>query len=167
LIRLRRLQTGLTALATGPLAIGFAVAGLWWWWLGLILMGLLWGYADYRCWNWGSYLGFSGMMLAAGSGFLVGLPPLLLLPAASASLSAWDLGQFRQRLEAASFGPDTPALVRRHLLILLVVDLAGLGAAELALVVRLTVNLWLVILVVLILVFAFSRAARNLIQASE
>ncbi len=165
--RVRNLQSGLILLAAGSLAAGLSLAGFWWGGVILAVVGLVWVYAGSRGWDWAEYPGFAGITLAAGAGFLLGLQPLILLLAAGAALSAWDLGRFRRRLELAGFGADTPALLKRHLVILLVVNLTGLGLAGLALVVRLGFNLWIAILLTFALVFVFSRAARYLRRVSE
>lgn len=136
-----------TLLATASLALGFAAGGLGAAAPPILLIGLLWSLGRRRGWDWISPLGLISLYGAAAVGLLLNLEAGWMLLAAVATLSAWDLDAFLQRLGDAERGGAVRDLERRHLGRLLLVNGSGLALGGMAL--ELSVRLSLVAAILL------------------
>ena len=143
------------AAAGFALALGYTWAGLWE--LGLVLaaLALPWG-AIQRRRRWIQHAGFAACLVAAGAGFPLGAPPLTLLAATIAGLSAWDLGHFRERLSGAV--DVEHGLIQRHLAALLFVCVLGLLVGGSALLVEVNLSFLLATGAAVALFYALGRA---------
>ncbi len=161
---LTRLSIGL---ATGTLALGYALAGPWIGALGSGLLGLLWLALDGQRWKW---LASAGLILCTGLaafGITQSLPAAAMLLCLLAALTAWDLDDFRSDIELKGEVQRATVLQRQHLQRLLVTDLLGLALGLVALQVRTRLTFGVALLLGLLAVLGLGWAIRFLRRESD
>ncbi len=143
--------------AVASLAVGYAVAGKLIGSLIIVLLGAMWFSAQQRR---GS--GLEGVflvifLLAGGAGFWLGVPGWIALIATVATLGAWDLDHFLQRLNVVERVEFDTGLGREHFRRLAVVQGLGLFIGLLALFVHLRIAFWWEALLVLLAVIGIRQ----------
>jgi hypothetical protein len=123
---------GVGSLAWAYEAQGLAAPARW-----LMFFGLAWLFAAWRRWTWFAGLGLFVLIAAAGLGLWIGLPFGWMIAGTLGGLFAWDLADFARRLRQAAPGDDRRGMEGRHLARITLVALAGLGAASIAMAVKL------------------------------
>ena len=124
---------GLTA---GALAVGYGLQGYTTAMLFFIALGMLWLYGERRMSGWAASVMLVCCVGATAFGILLGVQAGYILLGLVASLSAWDLDRFYRRIKSFEQVANEAEMERRHLLMLLSVDLLGLLLAGAALVIR-------------------------------
>ncbi len=127
-------------LATGSLALGYALVGLWLWAVLIILLGMLWLQEIRQNRDWPASMFLIGFIGLAERGVWIGLGAWWMLLGVVASLSAWDLNHFLYRLQFAQKSKLMKQLEFCHLRRLLIVNGLGLGLAGLALMFHITIG---------------------------
>ena len=122
-----------TVLATFALATGYALSRLPIGTLVIIAFGFFWLIGQQRGWGWTASLGLIGFMSAAAFGIVWGTPAAWMLFVSVATLIAWDLHMFSQRLQKAKHIAGEAGLIRSHLRRMLIVAGLGLVLGEIAL----------------------------------
>jgi hypothetical protein len=153
--------------AMAALAIGFYLAQQWILSVIVLLLGAWWANARRRHTE-----GLEGVMLYL---FLLGgviailseAPPLLILLVAVATLGAWDLDNFLQRLGAAERVEFDTILGRDHLKRLGTVEGIGFLAAGLALTARIEVGFWWLFLLGLLVAIGINRLVARIRKETE
>jgi hypothetical protein len=136
---------GVGSLARGYQAGGHAVSANW-----LLVLGLVWLFAETQRWRWFASLGFLACVAAAGYGLWLNLPSGWMLAGAMGALVAWDLSDFLHRLKSAAPEDEVSALTRRHLIRLAIVTAAGLVFSLVGMFVRLRLSFeWAAFLAIL------------------
>jgi hypothetical protein len=147
-------------LATGALALGYGLGGLWTWMPLIVALAFLWPVGQWRGWGWSSSLGLVFSATLAAVGLLLGLAAGWMLLGLVAALAAWDMDGFRQRLRSVE-RVDAPAqrdLERRHIQRLLAVAGLGLLLAAVVLGIRLELKFGAVLLLGLLAILGLSQA---------
>lgn len=140
--------------AVAALAIGFSLAGYRAVSLTGVFLGMVWFAARQR-----NAPGMEGMILAiflisGGIGMIYDVSGWLMLLMAVASLGAWDLDHFLQRLSEVEQVEFESGIGREHIRRLLMVEGLGFLAGLLALTTRLGIPFWWEALLVLLAVLA-------------
>jgi len=104
--------------------------------LFFIALGMLWLYGERRMSGWAASVMLVCCVGATAFGILLGVQAGYILLGLVASLSAWDLDRFYRRIKSFEQVANEAEMERRHLLMLLSVDLLGLLLAGAALVIR-------------------------------
>lgn len=157
--RLVALSIGLAALS---LAAGYLLDGLPIVLLPLLALAASWLVGRQLGWRWVDDAGLVACAAAAAVGMWLGLAAGWMVAGLVAALSAWDLAAFARWLEGVQPADKIPALIRRHLGRLLVVDAVGVLLAVVALGVRLRLGLAVMLLLGLAVILGVSRAVRLL-----
>lgn len=145
---IQRIFWGHMLVATGGLAVGYAMAPLiveanWGiFTLIFVFIGGLWFAAQQR-----GAIGLEGIILylyvlAAGLGFLLGAPGWLMLFSGVATLGAWDLDHFLQRLKEADNVDYSSGVGQNHIRRLGLVEGVGLLVGLTAITLRTSVSFW-------------------------
>jgi hypothetical protein len=149
-------------LGIGSLAWGYAAQGLidgarW-----LLLMGVLWLFAQWRGWKWYAPLALLVTIFAAAYGLWIELAFGWMVLGAVGGLLAWDLTDFSQRLNLASATDDVLGLERRHVARVGIV--AGLGGilAIIAMAVHVRFSFEVVVGLVVLAVLGLTRLIATL-----
>lgn len=155
--RIQRIFWGHMLAAVAALAIGYAVQGLLFVALVFVLLGALWAAVQAR-----SMGGLEGLLLyvfalAAAVGLWIGVPGWAALLALVATLGAWDLDHFLQRLRSVERVAFESGLGREHLRRLALVEGLGYLTGLLALSTRLVISFWWEILLGILLVACIAR----------
>ncbi len=132
MIRVSQIAHGSTLLATGALAIGYALSGLP---AGAPLIaawGVFWLIGRQRGWGWAVWPGLAGLVSAAAFGVWRGIPAAWMLFAAVAALVAWDLDALAQRARSVGQVAGEAGLIQAHLRRVLIVGGGGLALGEIA-----------------------------------
>lgn len=142
------------------LAVGYAAAGHIFVSLIFVFLGSVWFTSQQQK---GS--GLEGILLtlffmAGGIGFWLGAPGGLMLVAGVATLGAWDLDHFLQRLSIVERVDYDTGLGREHLRRLGMVEGLGLLAGLLALTSRITLSFWWEVLLALLAVLGIRAVIR-------
>ena len=146
--------------AVAALAIGYALAGSLFVSMIFVLLGALWFSAQQRHGAGLESLLLTVFLLAGGIGFWIGVPGWLLLIAAVATLGAWDLDNFLQRLSMVERVEFDTGLGREHMRRLVMVQGLGFLAGLIALAVRAKVAFWWEVLLVLLAVIGIRQLVR-------
>ena len=145
----------LTAIAA--LAISLALGGALEAALVVVFFGGLWFFSQQQgMGGWGTILLFL-FGLACGIGFWMDLTPGLLLLAIVATLGAWDLDQFSQRLRSVERVDLDSGLGKNHLRRLFLIESLGLLAGAAGLTARLQITFWAAVLLVILALVGISR----------
>jgi hypothetical protein len=153
--------------AAGALGGGYWLGGLWPWGLALLALGALWRFDQVRGWGRLAAPGLMIFVMAAAVGLLYEVPSGLMLLATVASLAAWDLDRFSQRLKSKPVDAGTAHLERLHLKRLLIVCLLGLLLAGSALLIRFRLSFGLAVLIALLVVISLTRVTGSLRKSQE
>ncbi len=145
-------------LATGVLALGYALSNAWAGTLLTIACGGVWWIGRQRSWPWIASAGLIVSTLAAAFGAWRGMPPAWMLTGAVAALAAWDLDHFERRLQDAQRVGGQRELIRSHLRRLLIATGSGLLLGWLALGVRVELGFGLALLLGLLAFLGLSGA---------
>ncbi len=114
------LIAGTASLAQGYLDGGQVDPARW-----ILYFGAMWIAAQISRWRWFAPIGLFAALTCAGYGVWIGLPASWMFAGAMGALFAWDLSDFKHRLDASA--PEGAAEVaRRHLLRLGFIVGAGL-----------------------------------------
>ena len=157
---MRRIQLFFTIhllTAVAALALSYALGGRLQWAFGAILVGGLWYTAQFRGAQGIETILFFVFALAAAAGFWIGLPPVGMLLALVATLGAWDLDHFSQRLRLVERVVLDTGLGNNHLRRLLLIELLGLLAGLAGLTSSLYLTFWMQLLLVILAVYGISR----------
>lgn len=104
------LIAGTISLATGYLNGGQIEAARW-----ILYFGAAWSAAQAGRWRWFAPIGLLAALTCAGYGIWVGLPASWMFAGAVGALFAWDLSDFKRRLDVSA--PEGAAdVVQRHLI---------------------------------------------------
>jgi len=147
-------------LSVGSMAWGYAEAGLlsvsrW-----LSAFGIVWLIALWRRWNWVSSLGLFVAVFAAAIGFWFELNTGWMIAGAIFALFAWDLAEFRRRIQFLIVDDEMRGIARRHIARVSLVILGGLLLVTLALSLQLKLTFeWGVFLVLVTLLGLTQLAA--------
>jgi hypothetical protein len=135
------------ALGMGSLAIGYAGSG----WLALLILafGIIWLYAEQCNWEWFVMIGLTIAIFIAIVGVQLELNPVWMFTGVLFSLFAWDLAEFRNRLQFVSTGNNVLGMDKRHLLRLGIVAIVATILLLLIIYVRLKFSFeWLIFLAI-------------------
>lgn len=144
-------------IATLLLAADYAWSDIWGLALLLLALGLLWMIGQWRVWSWANSLGLLSFTVAAVVGVWLGLPAGWMLLGTVATLAAWDLSDFDQRLQNAQQAQGQQELTRAHLQRLTFVLGLGLLLGSIALSVQLDFGFWWALLLGLLVILSLSR----------
>jgi hypothetical protein len=149
-------------------AVGFGASRLWIWMvisLGFTALAL---FGESTSWSHRlADLTFAGFAALGGWGLLRGVPVPFGLVTPAAALIAWDLHHYRERLAQVKHIEAEPALVRDHVQRLFLTVGAGLGLGAVALLVRMTYSIGVIVVLGFVLAFGLSRAVSYLRKASD
>ena len=149
----------LAAVAGGALVASFAVRQSW---VGgaasLVFVGLAILAEGVPKADWLSGVVFGGFALLAAISIWLGNAPEWALGAITASLIGWDLHDFRRRLAAIERVAAPLRLIRGHLRRLFTTALSGVALSLVALYVRISYGVLIVIVLSLLAIFGISRA---------
>ena len=163
----RRLWDVSLGCATSALLAGYALGDLWIWTLPILGFGLLWLLGQRRGVKWIPSLGLLLFTGAAAIGLWMMLEPGLMLLGMIATLAAWDLENFLQRVEGAERVNHRNDLERKHLRRLLVVEGSGTLLAVAALSFDVNFGFGSALLLGLLAVIGLSRTIGFLRRASD
>lgn len=90
----------------------------------ILYFGAIWIVAQTSRWRWFAPIGLFAALICGGYGIWIGLSASWMFAGAMGALFAWDLSDFRQRLEV-SVPEGAAEVVQRHLLRLIFIS--GLG----------------------------------------
>jgi hypothetical protein len=114
------LIAGTASLALGYLEGGYVEPARW-----IIYFGAFWLVTQASRWRWFAPIGLFAALTCAGYGIWIDLSASWMFAGALGALFAWDLSDFKRRLEVAA--PEgAAAVIRRHLLRLGFISGAGL-----------------------------------------
>ncbi len=166
-MRLERLAYAGVGVAALSFGLGSGIGARWALVFISVGLALLWLLGQRYQRLFVGYLAMLGFVAAAMAAVLVGAPTFWLLLSIVATLVAWDLDRFRQRLRSAERVVDEDTMVRAHLRRLGVVAGVGLVCGGVALSFELTLAFgWVLVLAVLALL-GLSRAIRFVREASD
>jgi hypothetical protein len=135
------------ALGIGSLAIGYAGSG--WFALLILAFGIIWFYTEQRGWAWFSMIGLTLAVFIAMVGVQLEFNSGWMFAGVLFSLFAWDLVEFRNRLQFASIGNNVPGMEKRHLLRLGILAIVATILLLLIIFVRLQFSFgWLIFLAI-------------------
>jgi hypothetical protein len=147
-------------LSVGSMAWGYAEAGFLSVSRYTVFFGIAWLIALWRRWNWFSSLGLFAAVFAAAVGFWIELDIGWMIAGAAFALFAWDLAEFRRRIQFLIVDDEMRGIARRHIARVSLVILGGLLLVTLALSLQLKLTFeWSVFLVLVILLGLTQLAA--------
>jgi hypothetical protein len=152
--------------AAGLVTLTALGQGQWVLALAAVALGAGWGAAHRLGWRWAPPLAFTGLVLLAVNGLWHNLAAEWLVAGVAAALAAWDLDGFAARLALFEPRPEHARLIRSHLGRLALVTGVGLALGEVALRLRLTLGVSLVVGLGLLAFFLLIQAARLLAEAA-
>jgi hypothetical protein len=155
-LTLRSLLISLTA-CTLFLGGGLALAGAWQLALLAVILGGGWIRLEFTRHAWVSSLGYLSMLGLTVLAVFSGAPALLILPAATTGLAAWDLSLARRRMQAAQNHPTHAALEKAHLARLVWTLGLGLGLTLVVMPLRVPLGFFTELLLILIVGVAFTQ----------
>jgi len=158
-ILIERFFLGHMLVAVASLAIGLANAenAILACSLLIVLLGMAWFASQQRkVFGNEDFLLFL-FILSALISFFLGAPVWMLLLGVVASLGAWDLNHFLQRLSRAERVDLVSGLGREHLRRLLLVEAIGLLAGLVAINLQVRITFWWIALLVVLVVIGISR----------
>lgn len=139
-----RLLLAAMSVALGALSLGLALRDAAIFIPVFIALGVAWAYSRH-CGRYGlaaalANLTFTAAVAGATVGLLIGALSALMLVSVVATLAAWDLTHFEQRMRALARVERTDEIERRHLRWLAAAVLGGAILAGLALTIRATLS---------------------------
>ncbi|HRQ24688.1 MAG TPA: hypothetical protein PLF42_14775 [Anaerolineales bacterium] len=114
-------------ISAGSLAWGYHGAGMDGVVRGIGLLGLFWLVSLWRRWRWFSVAGLFLSVLLSAVGVWLGLAIGWMVSGALFALLAWDLTEFRLRLQQLPPREDAKGIERRHLLRVTLLAAAGIS----------------------------------------
>jgi hypothetical protein len=114
-------------ISAGSLAWGYHGADMDGMVRGISLLGLLWLVSLWRKWRWFSVAGLFLSVLLSALGVWLGLAIGWMFSGALFALLAWDLTEFRLRLQQLPLREDARGIERRHLLRVTLLAAAGIS----------------------------------------
>lgn len=159
MIKIERFFIGHMLVAVAALAIGLATSetGSFLCSLLLVLLGVGWFANQQRGAVGGEGVLLFLFVLAAAIGFWLGAPSWVMLLGLVASLGAWDLDHFLQRLSRADRIELESGLGRDHLRRLMLVEVIGFTVGMVGLTFQTLITFWWEVLLVLLVVIGLSR----------
>ncbi|HLF28689.1 MAG TPA: hypothetical protein VJG32_20360 [Anaerolineae bacterium] len=154
-------------LATGALALGYAVRGEWIGALLIVALGLSWWVGQRRGWNRVTPAGLISFTVLAAFGVWRGVSAAWMVVGVAATLATWDLDHFDRRLRAINRVEGERELIRAHARRLFGVAGLGLVLAWIASGVRVELTFAWALLLGLIALLALSRAVKLLPRPEE
>jgi len=154
----RYLWGALLAVSGAALAWGYAGSGQWPGAAIVVAVSLFWALGHRRAWRWASTGGLLLLVAAAAVGAGVGLESTGMLAGTVAALCAWILQGQAQRLAGAGQVLQSGRIERSSLVRLGLVAALGSGMAALALLARLQVGFFWLLLLALFAAIALGRA---------
>jgi hypothetical protein len=149
-------MAGISA-STLLLLSAFGLARHWIIVLVIALAGILWWYGWRRKLSWISSFFLVGFILVCVLGLWIVLNPILLVCGLVAALTAWDLERFHQRIERIDRIEMEKLVIRKHLMRLGVVNGAGLAVGIAALMLRINLDLFWILVLGLIAVVGLTQ----------
>jgi hypothetical protein len=141
------------------LALGYGLVGLWVGAAFVVVLGFLWLVGQRRGWGWMASVMLVFFVGAASIGIWLDAPDGWMLLGVVATLSAWDLDHFAQRLSGV--GRDNVEAIhnleRPHLVRLLIVDGLGLLFGAVALGIEVDLGFGTALLLGLLVILGLSR----------
>lgn len=159
---LERVFTAHMLVAVAALAIGFAMRGPIFCSFLVVLFGFVWFVSQQRGVSGLEGLLFFAFLVAAAAGIFFSVPRWLMLAAVVATLGAWDLNHFLQRLGASDNVDFEAGLGREHLRRLLIVEGVGFLGGLLALNLRVAVGFWWAVLFALLVTGVLAWITRRI-----
>jgi hypothetical protein len=139
-------------ISMGSVAWGFAEAGIVVFARWIIIFGVVWLFTQWRGLEWFSSLGLFVAILASVFGVWIGLMPGWMLSGSIFALLAWDLTDFRHRMQSIAIDDDARGMERRHIARIWLLSLVGLLLASISMLLRTHFTFaWGVLLVFVIL----------------
>lgn len=142
---------------TAALYLGYFLADLDGFALGVLAVGLLWLLAQWKRVYWYASPALLAFVSAAAYGLWISLPASLMTLGAVGGLLGWDLADFTRRLRTASPKDDTSGMERRHMARVSIVSALGLVIAGLTAFVRVQIPFELALLLVLLAAVGLTR----------
>ncbi len=118
------------------LAWGFAQSGLTSIAIWLLMLGAFWLFAIWQRWEWASSVGLIIYVIAAALGLWLHLSPGWMFSGGLFALFAWDMQDFKRRLQFIVYDDNTKQMERRHIARVSLLALAGLTLASITMFVR-------------------------------
>jgi len=122
-----------------------------------IILGALWGLAQWRGWHRFNTLAFALSIVLVGIGAWAGSPQFWLFLSLVFSIVVWDLGRFARLADSASFVRDEGRMIRAHLIRLGGVLVIGVGLSLLALNLSFRANFDVALILAFVLILSLSR----------
>ncbi len=155
---------GLAGLALG---IGYGVVGQARWGLGSLGVLLLWLAAEARGNRQFGWAGLVATVGLAAIGTYFDIPTAALILAVVASLSAWDLSRFHQRMKGVAAPNARLRMEKQHIIRLATVNGIGLVLAILSASIRLQITFVGIFLMALLLILVIFQALMMLAKWEE
>jgi hypothetical protein len=149
------------------LASAFAIAGFI---LGSaisLVVGAGWGIFSWRKWTVGTILSMLMIVLGISLATISGGSRLMLLISLLATLAAWDLDTFHNRLAASKKIITEEELVRAHLLRLISVLILGVALPSIAFALQFDLKFWQVFLLGMLLLLGLSQVFVQLKRSNQ
>jgi hypothetical protein len=149
------------------LASAFAIAGFL---LGSaisLVVGAGWGIFSWRKWTVGTILSMLMIVLGISLATISGGSRLMLLISLLATLAAWDLDTFHNRLAASKKIITEEELVRAHLLRLISVLILGVALPSIAFALQFDLKFWQVFLLGMLLLLGLSQVFVQLKRSNQ
>ncbi len=155
-----RLLLAAMSIALGTLSLGLALRDAAIFIPIFIALGAAWAYSRHRR-HYGlaaalANLTFTATVAGAAVGLLIGALSALMLLSVVATLTAWDLAHFEQRMQALARVERAGDIERRHIRWLIAAVLGGSALAGLALTIRATLSFAMVFALGLLAALALS-----------
>jgi len=146
-------------ISMGSMAWGYAEAGLDVFARWILIFGAVWLFTAWRNWNWFSSLGLFFAVLASAFGLWFGVTPGWIFSGSIFALFAWDMTDFRQRMNSIAADDNARGLESRHIARISLLSLAGLFLASIAMIVRVKFTFEWGALLVLVILFGLGQLA--------
>lgn len=144
-------------LSIGSIAWGFAEAGLEIFVRWILIFGAVWLFTIWRNWNWFSSVGLFFAVLVSAIGVWIGLTPGWIFSGSIFALFAWDMTDFRQRMNSIAIDDNALGMERRHIARVSFLSLAGLLLASIAMIVKIKFTFEWGALLVLVILFGLGQ----------
>lgn len=149
--------TSAIMISIGSLAWGYADAGLDIFARWILIFGAVWLFTIWRNWNWFSSPGFFFAVLASAFGVWFEVTPGWIFSGSIFALFAWDMTDFRQRMNSIAADDNARGLESRHIARISLLALAGLLLASIAMIVRVKFTFEWGALLVLVILFGLGQ----------
>lgn len=123
-------------ISMGSLAWGYSEAGFDVFVRWVLILGAVWLVTAWRGWSWLSSPALFFAVLASALGLWFGLTPGWMFSGGIFALFAWDMTDFRRRMQSVAADDNARAMERRHIARISLLSLIGLFLASIAMLVR-------------------------------